>query len=109
MLTRFSKVLQNISCTSASAIIYLKSNTVSELRFYFTLLLLGRQLKYVRAPVLKLMKGTATSAPARTRRFITNVMIQEVDPDEIVVAASAMVYRFRLGEAAPYVGSYHSA
>jgi p-cumate 2,3-dioxygenase beta subunit len=43
---------------------------------------------------------------SRTRRFITNVMIKEATGDEMVVTASAMVYRFRMTEAAPYVGSY---
>jgi p-cumate 2,3-dioxygenase beta subunit len=43
---------------------------------------------------------------SRTRRFITNVMVKEVTGDEVVVTASAMVYRFRMGESAPYVGSY---
>ena len=43
---------------------------------------------------------------SRTRRFITNILIKEANDDEIVVTASAMVYRFRMEEAAPYVGSY---
>jgi p-cumate 2,3-dioxygenase beta subunit len=43
---------------------------------------------------------------SRTRRFITNVMIKEATGDEMVVSASAMVYRFRMTEVAPYVGSY---
>ena len=41
-----------------------------------------------------------------TRRFITNVMVKEVLDDNISVTASALVYRFRAGEDAPYVGHY---
>jgi len=43
---------------------------------------------------------------SRTRRFITNIMIKDASEDEIVVTASAMVYRIRQQEEAPYVGSY---
>ena len=43
---------------------------------------------------------------SRTRRFIANVMITEVDNDEISATASVAVWRFRAGEAAPYIGRY---
>ena len=43
---------------------------------------------------------------SRTRRFITNIMFKDASEDEIVVTASAMVYRIRQQEEAPYVGSY---
>lgn len=43
---------------------------------------------------------------SKTRRFITNVRILEVAGDEVVVTASCLVYRFRMGEEAPYVGHY---
>ena len=43
---------------------------------------------------------------SRTRRFITNIMIKENSGDDLVVTASAMVYRIRQQEEAPYIGSY---
>lgn len=43
---------------------------------------------------------------SRTRRFITNIRITEASGDNLVVAASAMVYRIRQQEEAPYIGSY---
>ena len=43
---------------------------------------------------------------SRTRRFIGNVMVTEVDGDEIAATASVAVWRFRAGESAPYVGRY---
>ncbi len=43
---------------------------------------------------------------SRTRRFITNVRITGAGDDEIHVAASALVYRFRSGQGDPYVGHY---
>ncbi len=43
---------------------------------------------------------------SKTRRFITNVMVKEVAGDEMMVTASCLVYRFRMGEEAPYVGHY---
>jgi p-cumate 2,3-dioxygenase beta subunit len=43
---------------------------------------------------------------SRTRRFIGNVMITEVDGDEIAATASVAVWRFRAGESSPYVGRY---
>ncbi|HWO42397.1 MAG TPA: aromatic-ring-hydroxylating dioxygenase subunit beta [Candidatus Eisenbacteria bacterium] len=42
---------------------------------------------------------------SRTRRFITNVRIN-VEDGGIVATSSFLVYRFRLGEASPYVGWY---
>ena len=43
---------------------------------------------------------------SRTRRFISNVRIRDVMEDEVLVTASCLVYRFRSGQADPYVGSY---
>lgn len=43
---------------------------------------------------------------SRTRRFITNIMIKEASGNDLVVVASAMVYRIRQQEEAPYIGSY---
>lgn len=42
---------------------------------------------------------------SRTRRFISNVQAQESNNGEISVKANLLVYRFRSGEEAPYVGS----
>jgi p-cumate 2,3-dioxygenase subunit beta len=43
---------------------------------------------------------------SRTRRIISNVRVVEDHPDEIVVEANFVVYRFRSGASEPYVGSY---
>jgi p-cumate 2,3-dioxygenase beta subunit len=42
---------------------------------------------------------------SRTRRFVTNVRIKLEKP-QILVTSSFLVYRFRMGEASPYVGCY---
>jgi p-cumate 2,3-dioxygenase subunit beta len=42
---------------------------------------------------------------SRTRRFITNVIIQPME-DGLVATSSFLIYRFRLGESSPYVGWY---
>ena len=42
---------------------------------------------------------------SRTRRFVSNVQVRESDNGEISVKANLLVYRFRSGEEAPYVGS----
>ena len=42
---------------------------------------------------------------SRTRRFVSNVRAEETDNGEISVASNVLVYRFRAGEGAPYVGS----
>ncbi|MCY3919516.1 MAG: aromatic-ring-hydroxylating dioxygenase subunit beta [Chloroflexi bacterium] len=44
---------------------------------------------------------------SRTRRFVTNVRVAETGGGELSVTANVMVYRFRGGEGAPYVGSIH--
>ena len=44
---------------------------------------------------------------SRTRRFVSNVRVKEADEGELSVTANVMVYRFRSGEGAPYVGSVH--
>jgi p-cumate 2,3-dioxygenase subunit beta len=43
---------------------------------------------------------------SRTRRFITNVRIEEMIGEEIVVKASFLVYRIRGGQVDPLIGSY---
>ena len=42
---------------------------------------------------------------SRTRRFISNVRVEEISDSEVSVASNVLVYRFRGGEGAPYVGS----
>ena len=42
---------------------------------------------------------------SRTRRFISNVRVEEINDSEISVTSNVLVYRFRSGEGAPYVGS----
>ena len=44
---------------------------------------------------------------SRTRRFVSNVRVSETGDGELSVTANVMVYRFRSGEGAPYVGSVH--
>ena len=44
---------------------------------------------------------------SRTRRFVSNVRVEENGKGELSVTANVMVYRFRSGEGAPYVGSVH--
>ena len=42
---------------------------------------------------------------SRTRRFVSNVRVEKTSDSEISVASNVLVYRFRSGEGAPYVGS----
>ena len=42
---------------------------------------------------------------SRTRRFVSNVRAQESGNGELAVSSNVLVYRFRNGEGAPYVGS----
>ena len=42
---------------------------------------------------------------SRTRRFVSNVRVAEIGDGELSVTANVLVYRFRSGEGAPYVGS----
>ena len=44
---------------------------------------------------------------SRTRRFVSNVRVEETSDSKLSVTANVMVYRFRSGEGAPYVGSVH--
>ena len=43
---------------------------------------------------------------SRTRRFISNVRVTQTGDGDLAVNANALVYRFRSGEVAPYVGRY---
>ena len=43
---------------------------------------------------------------SRTRRFIGNVMVTSADGEEVAATASVAVWRFRAGEASPYIGRY---
>ena len=41
---------------------------------------------------------------SRTRRFVSNVRVEEINDSELSVTANVLVYRFRSGAGAPYVG-----
>ena len=41
---------------------------------------------------------------SRTRRFVSNVRVEEISDSEVSVSSNVLVYRFRSGEGAPYVG-----
>ena len=45
------------------------------------------------------------SPRSRTRRFVSNVRVEETGDGELRVSANFLVYRFRSGEGAPYVGA----
>ncbi|MXX78554.1 MAG: aromatic-ring-hydroxylating dioxygenase subunit beta, partial [Gemmatimonadales bacterium] len=45
------------------------------------------------------------SPRSRTRRFVSNVRVEETGDGELRVSANLLVYRFRSGEGAPYVGA----
>ena len=42
---------------------------------------------------------------SRTRRFVSNVRVEETNGSDLSVTSNILVYRFRSGEGAPYVGS----
>lgn len=42
---------------------------------------------------------------SRTRRFVSNVRVEETGDGELRVRANVLVYRFRSGDGAPYVGA----
>ena len=42
---------------------------------------------------------------SRTRRFVSNVQVEETDGGRLSVTANVLVYRFRGGKGAPYVGT----
>jgi len=42
---------------------------------------------------------------SRTRRFVSNVRVEEAGDGHLSVRANVLVYRFRSGEGAPYVGA----
>ena len=42
---------------------------------------------------------------SRTRRLVSNVRVEETGDGEVSVNCNVVVYRFRSGEGAPYVGS----
>ena len=60
---------------------------------------------HARVERLKSRHGHREYPSSRTRRFISNLRIKVEDGD-IVVNSSFLVYRFRLGESSPYIGSY---
>ncbi|MCY3794662.1 MAG: aromatic-ring-hydroxylating dioxygenase subunit beta [Gammaproteobacteria bacterium] len=61
----------------------------------------------LRARVARLLGSHALREQprSRTRRFVSNVRAEEADDGLVLVSANVMVYRFRAGEGAPYVGA----
>jgi p-cumate 2,3-dioxygenase beta subunit len=55
---------------------------------------------------LKSRHGHREYPSSHTRRFISNVRIKRLDEHDMLVTSSFLVYRFRAGEASPYVGWY---
>jgi len=41
---------------------------------------------------------------SRTRRFVSNVRVEETEDGQLSVSANVLVYRFRIGDGAHYVG-----
>jgi p-cumate 2,3-dioxygenase beta subunit len=72
------------------------------------LMILDDDLSRLRGRVERLLSGRAPRETpfSRTRRFISNVRVREVQGDEVHTTASFLVYRMRLGQSAPYVGRY---
>ena len=58
-----------------------------------------------RAVRLKSRHAHRESPRSRTRRFVSNVRVVETDDRHLSVSANLLVYRFRSGEGAPYVGA----
>lgn len=54
---------------------------------------------------LKSRHGHREYPSSRTRRFISNLIINSTH-DGILATSSFLIYRFRLGESSPYVGWY---
>jgi p-cumate 2,3-dioxygenase subunit beta len=54
---------------------------------------------------LKSRHGHREYPSSRTRRFISNLLI-DVEDGDVVVTSSFLVYRFRMGESSPYIGWY---
>ncbi|MCY4624451.1 MAG: aromatic-ring-hydroxylating dioxygenase subunit beta [Chloroflexi bacterium] len=55
---------------------------------------------------LKSRHAHRESPSSRTRRFISNVRVKETEDNDLAVTANALVYRFRDGEDAPFVGHF---
>lgn len=73
-----------------------------------TLYIIADDMVLLRGRVGRLQspQGYSESPPSRTRRFITNVRIQEEHPDSLTVTANFMVTRMRKGNSDTYVGRY---
>ena len=57
-----------------------------------------------RAERLKSRHAHRENPRSRTRRFISNVRVRETGNRELSVTSNVLVYRFRAGDGAPYVG-----
>ncbi len=73
----------------------------------------GRDLMFIDDDIVRLRARAARlnsrfchreNPPSRTRRFVSNVRVEETGDGQLSVAANLLVYRFRAGDGAPYVG-----
>ena len=71
------------------------------------LVFIDDDLARLRARAARLTGGDAhrENPRSRTRRFVSNVRVEESDDGDLSVSANVLVYRFRGGEAAPYIGA----
>ena len=74
----------------------------------------GRDLVFIDDDIVRLRARAARlnsrhshreNPRSRTRRFVSNVRVEETDDGQLSVSANVLVYRFRSGEGAPYVGA----
>jgi p-cumate 2,3-dioxygenase beta subunit len=72
------------------------------------LMILDDDLPRLRGRVERLMSRRAPreSPWSRTRHFVNNVRIRQIEGDELSVSASFLVYRIRMGQSGPFVGRY---
>jgi p-cumate 2,3-dioxygenase beta subunit len=73
-----------------------------------TLFLIADNAERLRSRVQQLLgkSAWAENPPSRTRRFISNVRIREINRDTIRVTANFAVYRMRFEQLDTYVGRY---
>jgi p-cumate 2,3-dioxygenase beta subunit len=73
-----------------------------------TLFLIADNIERIRSRVHQLLgkSAWAENPPSRTRRFISNVRIREVEGETIRVTANFAVYRMRFEQVDTYIGRY---
>ena len=74
----------------------------------------GRDLVFIDDDIVRLRARAARlnsryshreNPRSRTRRFVSNVRVEETGDGQLSVSANVLVYRFRSGEGAPFVGA----